>query len=125
MKILTVLLLSLLSFTSGYVLACTEEVLVGDPQSTSQPQKESVSAPFQQNPGDDKLSYEDEIKQERTVTIVFTLDEQNKIHVLHVSGGVNLVTKYIRNSLEGKEIHSENAVPGINYVMTIKLPASV
>lgn len=125
MKTVTVLLFCLLSFTSGYVLACSHEDPATQVQNAPQAQKENVTAPLQQNGEDEKISYKDEIKEERTVTIVFTLDEANKIHVLHVSGGVNLVTKYIRNSLEGKEIRSENAVPGINYVMTIKLPATV
>jgi hypothetical protein len=123
MKALQALLFSLLSFSSGYILACVESS--PEPQSTQQPQQETLQAPFQQSTDGSKISYEPEQNDERSVTIVFTLDEAHKIHVLHVSGGVNMVTKYIKNSLEGKVIESENAVPGINYVMTIKLPATV
>lgn len=134
MKTFILALVTLVSFTGGFVLGatdrpnndantsgCTDPILTIAQQAV----QEVVSAPYQQNPEDKKISYADEIKDERLVTIVFTLDDKNKIHVLRVSGGYNLVSQYIKNSLEGKEIHSDNAIPGINYVMTIKLPTSV
>lgn len=74
--------------------------------------------------GEKKLSIPVSIADERNVVITFTLDENNRIHVLDVKGGYNFLNHYIRTSLEGKEIHADNAIPGINYVMTVKLPAS-
>ena len=62
---------------------------------------------------------------ENNVVITFTIDEQNKIHVLNVQGGNTLLNHYIKTSLEGKELKSENAIPGINYVMTVKIPTCV
>jgi hypothetical protein len=63
--------------------------------------------------------------QTKDIVIVFTVDELKKIHVLNVSGGYNMLTEYIRKSLEGRVLESGNAVPGINYVMTLKFPSSV
>ena len=62
---------------------------------------------------------------EKNVVITFTIDEQNKIHIVEVQGGYAYINHYIKTSLEGKEIKTENAIPGINYVMTVKLPTSV
>ena len=59
------------------------------------------------------------------MVITFTIDEQNKIHIVEVQGGYAYINHYIKTSLEGKEIKTENAIPGINYVMTVKLPTSV
>lgn len=129
MKSIPVLLCILFSFASGYVLALDDNTNVcNDNQILSLAQQvvqEVVPSPLVQAADVSKISYDEELRDNRAVTIVFTLDETNKIHVLHVSGGYNLVTQYIKNSLEGKEIHSENAIPGINYLMTIKLPAAV
>ncbi|MBC8047847.1 MAG: hypothetical protein H7Y00_13700 [Fimbriimonadaceae bacterium] len=122
MKSLSVTLLILVSFTCGYVFGCENNPILAIAQQTVQ---EVVPGPYMQNPDEVQISYADELKDERTVTVVFTLDDNNKIHVLHISGGYNLVTQYIKTSLEGKEIHSDSTIPGINYVMTIKLPASV
>lgn len=58
------------------------------------------------------------------VIITFTVDELNKIHVLDVKGGYAYINVYIKSSLEGKAIKAESALPGIQYVMAIKLPAS-
>ncbi len=58
------------------------------------------------------------------VIITFTVDELNRIHVLDVKGGYAYINLYIKSSLEGKAIKTESALPGINYVMAIKLPAS-
>ncbi|MBK7441062.1 MAG: hypothetical protein IPL12_10695 [Bacteroidetes bacterium] len=62
---------------------------------------------------------------EKNVVITFTIDEQNKIHVVEVQGGYAFINHYIKTSLEGKEIKTENAIPGINYMMSVKLPTSV
>lgn len=62
---------------------------------------------------------------EKNVVITFTIDEENKIHVVEVQGGYAFINHYIKTSLEGKVIKTENAIPGINYVMTVKLPTSV
>ncbi|MFI5172332.1 MAG: hypothetical protein ACHQFW_08065 [Chitinophagales bacterium] len=62
---------------------------------------------------------------EKNVVITFTINEENKIHVVEVQGGYAFINHYIKTSLEGKEIKTENAIPGINYVMTVKLPTSV
>jgi hypothetical protein len=73
---------------------------------------------------DSKISVQISQYDARNVVITFTLDDDNKIHVLDVQGGYNFLNHYIKSSLEGKEIHADNAIPGINYVMTVKLPAS-
>lgn len=57
--------------------------------------------------------------------ITFTINEDNKIHVVDVKGGYAFLNHYIKSSLEGKVIKTENALPGINYVMAVKLPTSV
>lgn len=61
---------------------------------------------------------------DKNVIITFTIDELNRIHVVDVKGGYAYVNLYIKSSLEGKAIKSDSAIPGINYVMAIKLPAS-
>ena len=79
------------------------------------------------NSGEKKISYASVLPKpdEKNVVITFNIDEQNKIHVVDVKGGYAYINHYIRTSLEGKEIKSENAIPGIDYVMTVKLPTSV
>ena len=62
---------------------------------------------------------------EKNVVITFTINEDNKIHVVDVKGGYAFLNHYIKSSLEGKVIKTENALPGINYVMAVKLPTSV
>lgn len=61
---------------------------------------------------------------DKNVIITFTIDELNRIHVVDVQGGYAYVNLYIKSSLEGKAIKSDSVIPGINYVMAIKLPAS-
>lgn len=61
---------------------------------------------------------------EKNVVITFTINTDNKIHVVDIKGGYAFLTHYIKTSLEGQEIKTESAIPGINYVMAIKLPAS-
>ena len=61
---------------------------------------------------------------EKNVVITFTIDELNRIHVVDVQGGYAYINLYIKSSLEGKALKTESAIPGINYVMAIKLPAS-
>ncbi|HMU68926.1 MAG TPA: hypothetical protein PKC38_02890 [Chitinophagales bacterium] len=60
----------------------------------------------------------------QNVIITFTIDELNRIHVVEIQGGYAYLTHYIKSSLEGQTIKSEHAIPGINYMMAIKLPAS-
>lgn len=62
---------------------------------------------------------------DKNVVITFTIDEENKIHIVEVQGGYAFINHYIRTSLEGKVIKTESAIPGINYVMKVKLPTSV
>lgn len=61
----------------------------------------------------------------KNIIIVFTVDDAKRIHVVQISGGYNLLTEYIRQSLEGRVLESDNAVPGINYVMTVKFPSTI
>lgn len=61
---------------------------------------------------------------EKNVIITFTIDELNRIHVVDVKGGYAYINLYIKSSLEGKALKTESAIPGINYVMAIKLPTS-
>lgn len=76
---------------------------------------------------DRKVSYEKVLPDpdEKNVIITFTIDELNRIHVVDVQGGYAYINLYIKSTLEGKSIKTESAIPGINYVMAIKLPASV
>lgn len=60
----------------------------------------------------------------QNVIITFTIDELNRIHVVEIQGGYAYITHYIKSSLEGQTIKSEHAIPGINYMMAIRLPAS-
>jgi len=73
-----------------------------------------------------KVSYDGVLPapDEKNVIITFTIDELNRIHVLDVKGGYAYVTLYIKSALEGKALKTESAIPGINYMMAIKLPAS-
>ena len=77
--------------------------------------------------GEKKISYASAIPapDEKNVVITFTINEHNKIHVVDVKGGYAFLNHYIKSSLEGKVIKTENALPGINYVMAVKLPTSV
>ncbi len=77
--------------------------------------------------GDKKISYASVLPapDEKNVVITFTINEENKIHVVDVKGGYAFINHYIKSSLEGKVINTENAIPGINYVMAVKLPTSV
>ncbi len=73
-----------------------------------------------------KISYASvlPVADEKNVVVTFTINTENKIHVVDVRGGYAFINHYIKTSLEGKEINTENAIPGINYMMAIKLPAS-
>lgn len=77
--------------------------------------------------GEKKISYASVLPapDEKNVVITFTINEDNKIHVVEVKGGYAFINHYIKSSLEGKVIKTENALPGINYVMAVKLPTSV
>lgn len=74
-----------------------------------------------------KISYASvlPVPDEKNVVITFTINADNRIHVVDVKGGYAFIDHYIKTSLEGKEIVTESAIPGINYIMTVKLPASV
>lgn len=81
----------------------------------------------QANVTDKRMSYASVMPQpdEKNVVITFTVNADNKIHVVNVQGGYAYINHYIKSSLEGKQINTDNAIPGINYVMTIKLPTTV
>lgn len=115
-------LLIFLSFSSGYAFA---RMYDGNAQDNQQSQEDILQAPYPQDTLQGSLTDEITNRNDRSIMIIFTVDEQKKIHILQVQGGYNLLTEYIKKSLEGKEVHSDNAVPGINYVMTIKFPSSV
>lgn len=117
----SLVLVALFAFSAGYAVACEDsfsakQILKQQNPQTSEPDlQNSVSFPA-------KLL---ESEEQRNITIIFTVDEAKRIHILQISGGYNLLTDYIRKSLEGKVLESENAVPGINYVMTVKFPSTV
>ncbi|MFN3939506.1 MAG: hypothetical protein ACK4IY_02890 [Chitinophagales bacterium] len=114
-------MVAFLAFGTGYAFACANlhgqnaPALQQDPQSVPPQEQNSISFPAEFS--------ESEIN--RNITIIFTVDEEKRIHILQINGGYNLLTEYIRKSLEGKVLESENAVPGINYVMTVKFPSTV
>ncbi len=101
--------------SGGYLFACEKDII---PPLQNHP--EEVNAPYPQ-----EVSKTSSYGDDKSVTIVFTVDDKNRIHVLHVEGGYNLLTQYIMDSLEGKELKSENAIPGINYIMKVKFNDSV
>lgn len=103
------------SFMSGYVLGNWQQPLHVD-------QVEEVKDLFPSGSNKSSVSGAEATKD---IIIVFTVDEQRKIHVLNVSGGYNILTDYIKKSLEGRIVDSAKALPGINYVMTLKFPSSV
>ena len=112
----------LLSFYSGYALGNYRQEL----QSADQVQQSPASEASTYLPSGEALSKSGNIPAgTKDIIIVFTVDESKRIKVLNVSGGYNLLTSYIRQSLEGRLLESGNAVPGINYVMTLKFPSSV
>lgn len=115
-------LLIFLSFSSGYAVACMYD---GNELQKPQVQEDVLKAPYPQDTLQGSLTDDIRDKNERSIIIIFNVDEQKRIHIIQVGGGYNILTEYIKKSLEGKEIHSDNAVPGINYVMTIKFPSSV
>jgi len=123
-NITALLLLFFAGFVSGYACSNDGEDLVKKAQSVVE---ETAQRHYSQQEGEKKISYASVYPQadQNNVVITFTIDEQNKIHVLNVQGGYALLNHYIKTSLEGKELKSENAIPGINYVMTVKIPASV
>ncbi len=106
----------LMGFFSGYVLA-------GYQQPQSEPQAtEALNSMLQK---DEVVKDAFSGANTKDITIVFTVDEGGMIHILDVSGGYNILTSYIRKSLEGRLLQSGNAVPGVNYVMTLRFPSSV
>ena len=118
------LLLFFAGFASGYACSNDGEDLIKKAKAAVE---ETAQKTYCNQEGGKKISYASVYPQadENNVVITFTIDEQNKIHVLDVQGGYALLNHYIKTSLEGKELKSENAIPGINYVMTVKIPASV
>ncbi len=119
-----ILLLFFSGFASGYACDPDGEDLVKKAQACVE---EAAQRKYSQQEGEKKISYASVYPKadENNVVITFTIDEQNRIHVLNVEGGYALLNHYIKTSLEGKELKSENAIPGINYVMTVKIPNSV
>jgi len=118
-KIFPLLLILTLSFTSGYALGSYQQV---EPQKQEQSQNvdDEVSSVLKADKNLESIPVST-----KDITIVFTVNEAGEIHILDVSGGYNLLTSYIRQSLEGRLLESGKAVPGINYVMTLKFPSSV
>ena len=112
----------LLSFFSGYALGNFRQEL----QVTDQVQQNPSSEASSYLPSAESLTKSGNVPAgTKDIIIVFTVDETKRIKVLNVSGGYNLLTSYIRQSLEWRLLESGNAVPGINYVMTLKFPSSV
>jgi hypothetical protein len=110
-----IILAAVFSFMSGYVLGNWQQPVNSD-------QVEEVRDLL---PAGSSKSSIGTAEATKDIVIVFTVDEQRKIHVLNVSGGYNLLTDYIKKSLEGRIVDSAKALPGINYVMTLKFPSSV
>ncbi|HAE14488.1 MAG: hypothetical protein H6547_02930 [Chitinophagales bacterium] len=105
-----------LSFLSGYALGNSQI------QSVPPDQQEEWKGSLPETTSRNSITVPESTKD---IVIVFTVDEGNRIHVLDISGGKNPVTDYIKRSLEGRVIGSPGAVPGINYVMTLRFPSSV
>ena len=119
---LILLTMMLLSFFSGYALGNFRQEL----QVTDQVQQSPSSEASSYLPSAESLTKSGNVPAgTKDIIIVFTVDETKRIKVLNVSGGYNLLTSYIRQSLEWRLLESGNAVPGINYVMTLKFPSSV
>lgn len=119
--LLSVVLTAAISISTGYLLGCNTIEAQNDnskqQQNNSSNSKEELSLKIPLDKSSDAVN--------KNITIVFTVDELKRIHIVQISGGYNLLTEYIRKSLEGKVLESDNAVPGINYVMTVKFPSTV
>jgi len=123
-KLIAILFLTSLGLTT--VLAddeCNEDLI----KKAASIVDEIAQKQYSKTEGEKKISYASILPKadEKNVVITFTIDENNKIHIVEVLGGYAYINHYIKTSLEGKAIKSENAIPGINYVMTVKLPTSV
>lgn len=119
--LLIICMTAVFSFSTGYLIACNTI----DAQGISPQTIQNAPGGLQEKDTTPFLSGIKEDDTKRNITIVFTVDEEKRIHVLQISGGYNLLTEYIKKSLEGKILESDNAVPGINYVMTVKFPSTV
>lgn len=119
--LLSVVLTAAISFSTGYLLGCNTIEAQNDDskqqQTNSSIPQEELSLKFPLDKSSDAVN--------KNITIVFTVDDLKRIHIVQISGGYNLLTEYIRKSLEGKVLESDNAVPGINYVMTVKFPSTL
>lgn len=122
-NIATFLLLFLAGFVTGYACEGDGEDLIKKATSIVE---ETAQKSYSQE-AEKKISYASVYPQadENNVVITFTIDEENKIHILEVKGGNALLNHYIKTSLEGKELKTENSIPGMKYVMAVKIPASV
>ena len=117
--LLPFLLLILSGFFTGYTFAAVQQ----EPTSAM----EDMSSLPMDDEIDLQAAMEDMGAAEKgmDIMVVFTVDEGNRIHVLDITGGHNMLTDYIRRSLEGRILRSSTAIPGINYVMTLRFPSSV
>ncbi|MBK6730474.1 MAG: hypothetical protein IPG60_05735 [Bacteroidetes bacterium] len=119
--LLSIVLTAAISFSTVYLLGCNTIEAQNDDskqqQNSSSINQDELSLKFPLDKSLDAVN--------KNITIVFTVDDLKRIHIVQISGGYNLLTEYIRKSLEGKVLESDNAVPGINYVMTVKFPSTV
>lgn len=128
MKCRPLLLLLLCSGCFSYVFGChSTQSLPPDQPNFPQvvPASADASRDLYTEDNQSKASYVPLPPDARSLVITFTVNEENKIHILEVRGGYAQLNQYLRNSLEGKELKSDSAIPGMNYVMTVKLPATV
>lgn len=123
-KLFIILILTFTGLTASYGFTADGEDLI---KKAAALVDEIAHQQYSNNGTEKKISYDSVIPKpdDKNVVITFTIDESNKIHIVEVLGGYAYINHYIKTSLEGKEIKTENAIPGINYVMTVKLPQSV
>jgi hypothetical protein len=123
-KVLSILFLTFISLTAVVASTANGEELI---KKATAIVDESAQKQYSKTEGEKKISCGSVLPKadDKNVVITFTIDENNKIHIVEVLGGYAYINHYIKTSLEGKAIKSENAIPGINYVMTVKLPTSV